>query len=241
MREAKRRSAWSAPDEAYERGCRALLDRWLDRQGEACTALGGFVTRIAAAAAVNGLAQTLLKLTAPGIPDVYQGTEAWDWSLVDPDNRAPVDFDSRETSQRAADPPAALLAEWRDGRVKQAVIARALALRAERPRAFAEGYTPLAVAGERARHVLAFARGEGVGAVIVAVTRLPTRMLGDAALPLAPPERWEDTAVELPDSLRGTGMRDVLVGSSLPAAGGSVLVRDAFSRLPVALLVADQR
>ena len=238
LREAKRRSAWSAPDEEYERACRALLDRWLDPQGESCAALGGFVARIAAAAAVNGLAQTLLKLTAPGIPDLYQGTEGWDWSLVDPDNRAPVDFDSREASLRAAEAPDALLGEWRDGRVKQAVIARALALRAERPRAFAEGYTPLAVTGIRALHVLAFARGEGAGAVIVAVTRLPARLLGDAAQPLPPSERWGDTAIELPDTLRGTGMRDVLVGSSLPAAD-RVLVRDAFSRLPVALLVAD--
>ena len=92
-----------------------------------------FARRIGPAGAVNGLAQTLLKLTVPGVPDFYQGTEFWDQSLVDPDNRRPVDFARRIDALEADETPVALAAQWRDGRVKQAVIRRALALRREVP------------------------------------------------------------------------------------------------------------
>ena len=107
-----------------------------------------FARRIGPAGAVNGLAQTLLKLTVPGVPDFYQGTEFWDQSLVDPDNRRPVDFARRIDALEADATPVALAAHWRDGRVKQAVIRRALALRREVPELFARGeYRPVEVTG----------------------------------------------------------------------------------------------
>ena len=108
-----------------------------------------------AAGAVNGLAQTLLKLTAPGVPDTYQGCELWDLSLVDPDNRRPVDYELRRAYLEQGADPAILLANWRDGRIKQRVVARTLALRRRHPDLFETGsYEPLAVTGAlgRSRH-----------------------------------------------------------------------------------------
>ncbi len=117
-----------------------------------------FVERIASPGAVNALSQALLRITSPGVPDLYQGTEYWDFSLVDPDNRRPVDFAARQASLAAGDSPAALLPHWKDGRVKQAVIARALRFRAESAGCSPRAATRRSGRGPRADHVLAFAR-----------------------------------------------------------------------------------
>ena len=120
--------------------------------------IAAFAHRIAPAGAANGLAQVLLKLTAPGVPDIYQGTEYWDLSLVDPDNRTAVDFAVRQKSQDAALSDG-LAAQWPDGRLKQFLIKRVLGLRKEMPALFSEGiYQPLETAGPMAAHVVAFAR-----------------------------------------------------------------------------------
>ena len=159
-REAKVRTSWTAPDQEYEAGLERFVRRILDPQeGRAFLAdLLAFQPRIALIGAVNGLAQTLLKLTAPGVPDTYQGCELWDLSLVDPDNRRPVDFELRRAfSSKRAD-AGALLASWRDGRIKQHVVARTLALRRRHPELFETGhYEPLEAEGALADRVVAFA------------------------------------------------------------------------------------
>jgi len=171
LREAKLRSDWSDPNRAYETTARDAVMHLLAEDGDRrlITDIFAFIQSIAAAGAVNGLSQLVLKLTAPGVPDLYQGTEYWDFSLVDPDNRRPVDFAARRKSLGTTG-IAAALASWRDGRIKQLVAHRLLALRRSRPELFATGsYEPID-AGDR---VVAFRRQQGSDELLVAVPRLP--------------------------------------------------------------------
>jgi len=222
LREAKLRSDWALPDEMYEAASRRFVMQLVgeDRLPELLSDIFAFVDRIAVAGATNGLAQLLLKLTAPGVPDFYQGTEYWDFSLVDPDNRRPVDFQGRQASLAGRNSG---FAHWRTGSVKQAVIRRALALRRLLPAVFAAGsYEPLDVKGTRADDVVAFhRRHEGEGIVAIAPRR-PTH--GQAA-------GWGDTVVCLPAD---RPLANVLDGSA-PFAG-DVAVHALTANLPVALL-----
>jgi (1->4)-alpha-D-glucan 1-alpha-D-glucosylmutase len=240
LREGKRRSEWAVPNEPYEAACRDFLTSMLaaDRASRLRDEVAALVRRLAPAGAVNGLAQVLIRCTAPGIPDLYQGTEFWDFSLVDPDNRRPVDFAARKAALEAGEIPAALLPRWKDGRVKAALIARALALRARLPELFAEGeYLPLEAEGEMAPHILAFARCHGDSASITVVTRLPGRHLGADALPMIPAEAWGDTALVLPPALAGLSFQDAL-GDGAAARGKRLPVAKLLAALPVALLAA---
>ncbi len=229
QRESKRRSTWAAPDEAYEAASQAFLAACLEPSRPVVAEIAAFAERLAPAAAINGLSQTLLRMTCPGVPDLYQGTDYWDLSLVDPDNRRPVDYERRAATLDDAD-PAALLAHWQDGRVKQAVIARALAYRARQPELFGSGkYLPLKVEGPAAEHILAFARVHLGRAAIVVVTR------GAQALPLGEEHAkvtvtaWHETALLLLRFLGGKAATCVLGGWS-----GSLGVR-----LPIASVLAD--
>jgi len=257
LREAKLQTSWLAPDEAYEAGCRDFLFDILapQRRDGFLKELSAFVERISRAGALNSLQQTVLRLASPGIPDLYQGTELWDFSLVDPDNRRPVDFARRATSLASTQtPPSELLADWRDGRVKLAVIQRVLALRTHLPELLSQGaYLPLAVRGAHASSVIAFARRHGNAWAVVVASRLAARLLraerdagaGDAEgargdLPLVDPERWADTAVEMPSDLSARALFDWLS----PAApkvdeNGLLYLRDALAATPVAVLVED--
>src|SRR5712691_3125493 len=143
-----RRACAMAPNEAYEAAARDVVVRLFAGEDAGLLAdIAGFAERIAPAGAANGLAQVLLKLTVPGVPDIYQGTEYWDLSLVDPDNRRPVDFSVREKSLSST-LIAELATNWRDGRIKQAAIARILAVRKAAPQLLAEGgYLPIPVKG----------------------------------------------------------------------------------------------
>jgi len=239
LREAKRRTEWAVENTEYESACEAFLHAALapDRASRWREEVAGFAARLAPAGAVNGLAQALLRCAAPGLPDLYQGTEFWDFSLVDPDNRRPVDWPARIAALEAGEAPRDLLSRWRDGRVKQAVIARALALRRARPALFAEGaYLPLQVAGARAGHAVGFARvGEG-SAVLAVVPRLPAALLGEASLPLVPGAAWGDTHLRLPPRLAALEWRDALTGAALRGRGGRLPVAALLGQLPVALL-----
>jgi (1->4)-alpha-D-glucan 1-alpha-D-glucosylmutase len=201
LREAKLQSSWSAPNEAYETACREFLQQLLLSPDALALrqSIGATANRIAPAGALNSLAQTLLRMTAPGVPDLYQGTEFWDFSLVDPDNRRPVDYPARERALAQSTAPAELLAQWQDGRIKQALIAQVLMLRNQHPELFARGrYTPLEVVGEQATHVMAFAReSEGIRAIVV-VPRLPAELLGTAQTPFINAANWGDTRIILP-------------------------------------------
>lgn len=201
LREAKLQSSWSAPNDAYEQGVESFLARLLlSAKGQPLrTALGNAAQTIAPAGALNSLAQTLLRLTVPGVPDLYQGAEFWDFSLVDPDNRRPVDFNAR---QQALDTPpdiGELLFNWRDGRIKQALIAQVLALRKADPGLFHSGrYTPLEVVGTHAGNVLAFSREHQGKHLLVVVPRWSHQLLEGAVHPQINAQVWGDTRVKLP-------------------------------------------
>ncbi len=229
IREAKLVSEWAAPNEEYEAAAKNFLTATLDPSRPVLGEIIAFAERLGAAGALNGLAQTLLRLTAPGVPDLYQGAEFWDQSLVDPDNRRPVDFAAREAALRQNAEPAALLKDWQSGAVKQAVIARALALRREWPDLFAQGgYAKLEAEGEMAPHILAFTRSAGKRRIVVAVTRLAAKHLDGA--PLLPAAGWGDTALTLPGAL----WTDVFGDGQV--TGDKILARRLFGDLPIALL-----
>jgi (1->4)-alpha-D-glucan 1-alpha-D-glucosylmutase len=242
-REAKLQTSWHANDEAYEAASRAFLFDILapQRRDGFLRELSAFVGRIARAGAINSLSQTLLRTTCPGVPDLYQGTELWDFSLVDPDNRRPVDFGERRR-QLVDTPPSEQLENWRDGRVKLGIVHRALTLRAVSPALFLEGsYIPLTVSGARARHAIAFARQHGDAYAIVIATRLASSLLSDERdVPLVDPAQWEDTSIALPSALAGRALFDCLSPAAPKAdAAGKLYLRDALSALPVALLVEE--
>jgi (1->4)-alpha-D-glucan 1-alpha-D-glucosylmutase len=184
-------------------------------------AIEDVVARIAPFGRSNSLSQKLLQLTMPGVPDVYQGTELWDLSLVDPDNRRPVDYEQRRRLLARLDggevPPVD-----ESGAAKLLVVSRALRARRDSPEWFA-GYEPVPATGSAADHVVAFDRG---GAVSVA-TRLPVG--------LAAAGGWGDTALQLPNG----AWRDLLTGSRYVSDAAGLPLGAALERLPVALLVRD--
>ncbi len=228
IREAKLNSEWAAPNEDYEGACEAFLYATLDATRPVLTEMIAFAQRLGPPGALNGLAQTLLRLTAPGVPDLYQGTDYWDQSLVDPDNRRPVDFSRRAAMLEAGRPPAALLAGWQSGAVKQAVIAKVLAFRKAEPLLFEKGdYVKLEAEGPAAAHVLAFARRYEGKTIITAVTRLAAKITGEA--PLVPAEAWADTVLQLP----AEGFTNLLTDATISNA--SVRISELFAQLPVAL------
>jgi (1->4)-alpha-D-glucan 1-alpha-D-glucosylmutase len=189
LREAKLRSSWEAPDEVYEAHCHDLATLLLTgAQGAAFREdFTAFVTEIAGAARANTLAQTALHLLAPGVPDIYQGCELMDHSLVDPDNRRPVDYDHRR---------ALLAGDVLDGEAaKLRLVASLLDLR-KRSAALREGgYEPLSVTGERAGHIVAFSRSHGDERLLCAVAvRLGSALIGQSS-PVPAPERWSETRI----------------------------------------------
>jgi (1->4)-alpha-D-glucan 1-alpha-D-glucosylmutase len=196
LREGKRRSNWVEPDTGYEAACLAFLQAIMGSDSSFPEALDRLVRRITPAAMVNTLAQTVLQLTCPGIPDIYRGSEVLDLSLVDPDNRRPVDHARLAGLLAAETEPAAALESPRDhDAAKQAVIARILALRARDPALFLTGnYLPLTVTGPAADHLLAFARvgtateGAQPPHAIILVSRLADRLIPEGGAPLIPAE-----------------------------------------------------
>jgi (1->4)-alpha-D-glucan 1-alpha-D-glucosylmutase len=219
-REAGTSTTWTDPDEAFEEQLHALVDAAYD--DPATTAeIDALVERIAPPGRSNSLAQKLLQLTLPGVPDVYQGTELWDLSLVDPDNRRPVDYEMRRRLLAALD-AGEMPAVDETGAAKLLVVSRALRARRDHPEWFT-GYEPVAVAGLAADHAVAFDRG---GAVTVA-TRLPVG--------LAAAGGWGDTALQLPTG----AWRDLLTGERCVSDAAGVPLDGLLARLPVALLVRD--
>jgi (1->4)-alpha-D-glucan 1-alpha-D-glucosylmutase len=175
-REGKEQTSWLNPHPAYEAGLMAFINRILDPSlsGEFLDSIATLARRVALLGALNSLSQLTLKATLPGVPDFYQGTEFWDLSLVDPDNRRPVDFAAREAALSAIGAPdwSALRQDWRNGHLKLAWTAHLLKLRVELAEVFANGdYQPIDVDGPHRDHVVAFARRKGDDAVIVAVIR----------------------------------------------------------------------
>lgn len=195
-REARRHTGWARPDETYENALLDYVDAALDlsRPNLFLEQFRPLQAGIARHGMVNGLAQTVLKLTAPGVPDLYQGAELWDLSLVDPDNRRPVDYALRERLLDAlqdARELAPLLDHWQDGAAKLFVIRKLLRWRERFPALFARGdYRPLEAHGDAAAHVVAFARRCEGQSLVTIVPRLPAGLAHR-------PDGWADTTLEL--------------------------------------------
>ena len=175
-REGKQETSWLNPNEAYEAGLRTFLTRILDRSvsAEFLNSLETLAQRVLLLGALNSLSQITLKATMPGVPDFYQGTEFWDLSLVDPDNRRKVDFAERASVLASVDAPdwESLAQNWRNGHLKLAWTRQLLKLRTELADVFAHGdYEPLEISGPHRDHVIAFGRRRGRNAAIVAVAK----------------------------------------------------------------------
>ena len=239
LREAKLRSSWAAPNERYEQACAAYVDGLLldDENQQLRQSLHEAARRLACPGALNGLVQCLLRMTTPGVPDLYQGNEYWDFSLVDPDNRCPVDYPARRASLDDGTPLTELLAHWRDGRIKQALVARVLDARQAHPELFQRGaYLPLTVQGRHADQVLAFARlGQGERAIIV-VPRLASALLGAAATPLIPAPNWDDTRLVLPFALSPANCSGLFGGGAVTPSR-ELMLSTVLMEFPVNVLI----
>jgi (1->4)-alpha-D-glucan 1-alpha-D-glucosylmutase len=237
IREAKVNSSWIETNEAWETAARDFIARILDPVGSSRFLEGfeSFVERIAQWGIINSLSQTVLKLTTPGVPDFYQGTEMWDLSLVDPDNRRPVDFEIRRTALEGlthSAAPAELLAGWRDARIKLFVIWKLLRFRRDNPALFGEGdYIPVNGAGNFAECCVAFERRMGDQTLLVLAPRLTSRVgfppIGDL---------WQDTKIA-PRTTAGT-WRDLLTGKCHPAEP-ALSVGEILGDLPIAVLLLE--
>ncbi len=248
-REAKTHTSWTDPDERYETACLQFVESMLT-PGEGSRfldALDRFCGLVSWYGMLNSLSQALLKIASPGIPDFYQGTELWDYSLVDPDNRRPVDFGLRRRAlagirERYESGPAPLVEEllqsMEDGRVKLFLIWRALSARRDHAGLFRDGeMVPLAARGRYRKHAVAFARRDGTDWAFVAVPRLLASVVRNGGLPLGTPV-WRDTAIR-----RVEGMprlwRDVITGEK-KRFDGEFPLGEVFSRFPAALLLGDE-
>src|SRR5690606_4870277 len=243
LREGKLRSSWFSPDEQYEERCTAFLTSRLEDAGFLME-LSTFVGRIGPAAALKSLSQCVLRMTAPGVPDLYQGTEFWDFSLTDPDNRRPVDFDARLQALESPASPQELVQNWRTGHIKQAVVRHVLQYRKDQADLFTNGaYQPLQLTGPGERHVIAYARQLQDRCVLVIVPRLygglPDASGSESlATPLMPAADWGNTAIVLPDALAGKALHSVFDGKVIDAPSNTLARREALSIFPVAMLYA---
>ncbi|HYE50245.1 MAG TPA: malto-oligosyltrehalose synthase [Azospirillaceae bacterium] len=239
VRESKYRTSWSAPNADYESALERFLRGILDpaRSPGFLADLFDFAARVGPAGAVNGLSQALLTWTAPGVPDLYQGTEFWDLSMVDPDNRRPPDWEARRRALEEGASPEALLEGWRDGRIKQHVVATCLRLRRDRPALFGRGdYVPLEASGKHAERVVAFLRRNGSQVAVAVAPRLAAPLLEGADRPLPPADAWEDTVLHLPDLPEGA-LTDLMTGEGVAVPEDRRLPLSALLRcFPVALL-----
>ncbi|MFC0266658.1 malto-oligosyltrehalose synthase [Kushneria aurantia] len=234
LREAKLSSHWLFPDERHEAQCRHFTMALLTApEGESLRRdIHALVERLAGPGAVNGLVQALARMTAPGVPDCYQGTERWDFSLVDPDNRRPVDFAARRAQQESVVDWPALVGDWRDGRVKQALINAVLDLRRRLPSLFLEGdYQPLVVEGEWASRVVAFSRSLGEQSVAVIMPRHVVALSDSGTLAITP-QRWGNTRIQAPAE---DGWRSLMGGEAVEGAQWPLSA--LFATLPLAVLV----
>ncbi len=245
-REAMVHTRWITPDAEHEDALVSFAEAILHESGEN-EFLKDFLrtqSRAAYHGALNSLSQLLLKITSPGVPDFYQGTELWDFSLVDPDNRRPVDFTKRihllkALKKREAKDPDTLIIElldrWEDGRIKLYTMVKALHFRKQNRDLFLKGeYIPLPASGQRSDNVVAFSRRDGDQWAIVAVPRLTAKMAVSGA-PLG--ERvWGDSLLEVPAEAPQS-WTNVFTGETLRVSrSGQLALHRLFSRFPLALL-----
>ncbi len=233
LREAKRHTSWVRQNERYERIAISFVRELLASQSPFLTTFRPFARRLAYLGMLSSLSRTVLKGTVPGVPDFYQGTESWDFSLVDPDNRRPVDYDRRTSELSSSEPIAALFSRWTDGRIKQRLIRCLLADRSASPELYAFGdYQPLNVTGPKAGHVLAFMRSFSEERLVVVAPRLFAALVSDERAPLA--GAWERTRIEIPAG----EWRNTLTDVSVTLGTEGCVAAELFDVLPVAVLRA---
>ena len=238
LREAKLRTDWTSPNDQYEAAAKDFLFGLFTRDGAFAPLAQAFISKVAGAGAMNGLVQTVLKMTVPGMPDFFQGTEFWDFSLVDPDNRRPVDYNARRTALAGHAEPTECLRSWRDGRVKQAVIRKLLDLRRQAPELFATGdYTPLIVQGDLAEKIVAFSRCFNESIMVVVAPRLAQDLLQNQDGLLLDPKRLKDNFVALPERLDGRLLRS-LMSSNNVIADSKMPLQSMLTDFPLAVLYA---
>jgi (1->4)-alpha-D-glucan 1-alpha-D-glucosylmutase len=251
IREAKQNTSWLNRNTEYETAVSSFVRTLLnpDTKNRFLSDFVPFQRRVARIGLWNSLSQTLLKLTCPGVPDIYQGNELWDFSLVDPDNRRPVDYVRRRQMFESirgwgTDPDVLsigrLLDTPEDGRLKLYLIWRTLCVRQQHADLFRQGeYLPLAVEGAKANHVVAFVRNSGTASVLVVVPRLVTGLLNDIDLPPIGPKIWEDTHVLVPIGSSSKNYRNAFTGEVLDLQKTDGYAKIDFSKalaeFPVAL------
>ncbi|HEX2198511.1 MAG TPA: malto-oligosyltrehalose synthase, partial [Burkholderiales bacterium] len=234
VREAKLRTSWVNPDTEYEAALERFVVQSLDNP-VFVKEVNDAVAQLAHLGMLVGLSQALIKVASPGVPDYYQGTELWDFSLVDPDNRRPVDYGvRRKFLDKAEEDPRGLLHNIADGRAKLHVIRKGLEVRRAHPRLFHGGkYTPLHADGGREENIVAFSLSQGRSAVIAVAPRLFAGFVTqDEPAPLGA-RAWGKAQLPLPEG----AYRNVLTGEAVN--GGPQPLSSLLSRFPVALLTAS--
>ncbi|MER3431908.1 MAG: malto-oligosyltrehalose synthase [Leptolyngbya sp. ERB_1_1] len=235
IREAKVSTAWLRPNASYEEACSKFVRAILEPDNPFLKEFLPFQKKIAHYGVFNSLSQTLIKTTSPGVPDFYQGTELWDLSLVDPDNRRPVDFAQREAfldaiqAANISELMPKLLEKPQDGQIKLFLTVQALKVRNQFKSVFLNGeYIPLEATGKFKDHIIAFARKDGDQMVVTIAPRFFTRLIQPDQLPIG--EIWEDTTIELPTS----GWKDAIANTEF--SGSTIALKDVLNHFPVALL-----
>jgi (1->4)-alpha-D-glucan 1-alpha-D-glucosylmutase len=257
LHEAKVHTSWINPNPEYDKAVVEFVGHILDEAANRAFLddFRAFQGRVSHYGLFNSLSQTLLKLAAPGVSDTYQGTEVWDFSLVDPDNRRPVDYERRRRMLQDLQSIAtaaggdlrelarSLVVAKEDGRVKLYVTYRALHCRRDHPGLLSAGeYLPLAGTGTKADHLFAFARVAGELCALVAVPRLLARLVPDPTLPPLGETVWQDTQLLLSGVAPGLRWRNVFTGEVLALVDRegqpSLVAAELFAHFPVALLLS---
>jgi (1->4)-alpha-D-glucan 1-alpha-D-glucosylmutase len=236
LKEAKINTSWIQPNEQWDAAMHDFVAKILDGSpgNKFLSSFFPAANEIVRLGAINSLAQTLLKLTSPGVPDIYQGTEIWDYSLVDPDNRRPVNYELRHQMLKSLSSanPAELMQSWADGRIKLFLTQRILHFRREHPEVFNRGeYLALRTTGTFAESCISFLRRLEDDWILVIAPRLSSRVgfppLGQA---------WQDTAVELPENVSLKGAHDLFTCQPIRPQKRQLAVSDVLSVLPFALV-----
>jgi len=236
LHEAKMNTSWIQPNEEWDAAMRDFVAKILDPspRNKFTPVFLPVAKEIARLGAINSLTQTLLKLTSPGVPDIYQGSEIWDYSLVDPDNRRPVDYDRRREmlDALATATPGELMQTWPDGRIKLFLTQRMLRFRRQYPDLFHRGeYLPLCASGTFAECCFSFARHVGDKWIVVIAPRLPSRV----GFPLIG-KRWQETTIEFPETFSLKGAHDLFTCHPVRLRTRNVKLADALSIFPFALI-----
>jgi (1->4)-alpha-D-glucan 1-alpha-D-glucosylmutase len=258
VREAKEKTSWSNPNTDYEEAVTHFVENILDptQSGEFLADFASFQKYVARVGMFHGLSQTLIKLTSPGVPDIYQGNEIWELSLVDPDNRRPVDYARRrhilngfqncanEDAGQRISQLSAMMQNMEDGRVKLYLIWKTLNLRKQASDLFTHGdYVPLLVQGDKAKHLIAFARRTSNSTAVVIAPRLCAQLWGASETFPADNSLWKNTRVELPFAGNGQIYRNLFTSETLSLQNSGptpfALASTLLANFPVALLTLE--